>query len=116
MVSDTPPPTIQALQVSRARGSASLRGYEDASLVLSAQAGDADAFGALVDRHHHRVYGIVYRMCGPSDADDISQDVFVRALTALHGFRCRDDAGFRIWLYRITINTCINELRRRKRW
>jgi RNA polymerase sigma-70 factor, ECF subfamily len=89
--------------------------YEDAALVSAAQAGNADAYGTLVDKYHHKVFGIVYRMCGPSDADDITQEVFVRALTALRKFQFQGEASFRTWLYRIAINACINELRRRKR-
>jgi RNA polymerase sigma-70 factor (ECF subfamily) len=88
---------------------------EDAALVSSAQAGSADAFGVLVDKYHHKVFGIVYRMCGASDAEDITQEVFVRALTALRKFQFQGEASFRTWLYRIAINACINELRRRKR-
>lgn len=90
-------------------------GCEDAALVSAAQTGSADAYGTLVDKYHNKVFGIVYRMCGPSEADDITQEVFVRALTALRKFQFQGEASFRTWLYRIAINACINELRRRKR-
>ena len=87
----------------------------DASLVGAAQLGNGDAFGALVDRYHRKIYGIVYRMCGPGDADDIAQDIFIRALQALRGFKYQGEASFRTWLYKIAVNACINELRKRKR-
>lgn len=87
----------------------------DAHLVEAAQQGSNDAFGALVDRYHRRIYGVVYRMCGPVDADDITQDIFLRVLQALRGFKFQGEASFRTWLYRIAVNACINELRKRKR-
>ena len=87
----------------------------DAFLVKAAQHGNSEAFGVLVDRYHRKVYGIVYRMCGVTDADDLTQDIFVRALQALRSFKYQGEASFRTWLYRIAVNTCINELRKRKR-
>ena len=87
----------------------------DSPLVAAAQEGSAEAFGVLADKYHGSVYGIVYRMCGPQDAADLTQDVFVRALRALRKFQYQGEASFRTWLYRIAVNACINELRRRKR-
>jgi RNA polymerase sigma-70 factor (ECF subfamily) len=87
----------------------------DHALVEAAQAGDAEAFGELAERYHSNVYGIVYRMCGAGDADDLTQEIFLRALKALRKFQFHGDASFRTWLYRIAVNACINELRRRKR-
>ncbi len=87
----------------------------DAPLVAAAQQGSAEAFGVLVDKYHSKVYGIVYRMCGPADAADLTQDIFLRALRALRKFQYQGEASFRTWLYRIAVNACINELRRRKR-
>jgi len=89
---------------------------EDALHVARAQAGDAEAFTALVDKYQTKIYGIVYRMCGAGeDVHDLGQEVFVRALTALRKFQYQGEASFRTWLYRIAVNVCINELRRRKR-
>jgi len=89
---------------------------EDALHVARAQAGDAEAFTALVDKYQTKIYGIVYRMCGAGeDVADLGQEVFVRALTALRKFQYQGEASFRTWLYRIAVNVCINELRRRKR-
>ena len=87
----------------------------DAFLVSAAQHGSAEAFSVLVDRYHRKVYGIVYRMCGASDGDDLTQDIFLRALQALRSFKYQGEASFRTWLYRIAVNACINELRKRKR-
>lgn len=88
---------------------------EDVVLVQAAQAGNAEAFSALVDKYHSKVFGIVYRMCGPVEADDLTQDIFLRALTALRKFQFQGESSYRTWLYRIAVNACINELRRRKR-
>lgn len=98
-------------------GSADERGAErdDELLVEAAQGGSAEAFGELAERYHTSVYGIVCRMCGSEQADDLSQEIFLRALRALRQFQFHGDASFRTWLYRIAVNACINELRRRKR-
>jgi len=89
---------------------------EDALHVSRAQAGDSEAFAALVTKYQTKVYGIVYRMCGAGeDVADLGQEVFVRSLTALRKFQYQGEASFRTWLYRIAVNVCINELRRRKR-
>ena len=89
---------------------------QDALHVARAQSGDAEAFTALVSKYQTKVYGIVYRMCGAGeDVADLGQEVFVRALTALRKFQYQGEASFRTWLYRIAVNVCINELRRRKR-
>ena len=97
------------------RGGATAPGGADSVLVQAAQQGDIEAFGTLVDRYHTQVYGITTRMCGPAEADDLTQDVFLKVLTAVRQFQFRGDASFRTWLYRIAINTAINELRQRKR-
>ena len=88
---------------------------EDLYLVQAAQEGSSDAFSALVDKYHSKVFGIVYSMCGPMEAEDLTQDIFLRALTALRKFQFQGESSYRTWLYRIAVNACINELRRRKR-
>lgn len=88
---------------------------EDLNLVREAQAGSAEAFASIVKKYHSKVFGIVYRMCGSGEADDLTQEIFLRALTALRKFQFQGEASFRTWLYRIAVNACINELRRRKR-
>ncbi len=89
---------------------------EDALHVARAQAGDGEAFTALVRKYDSMIYGIVYRMCGAGpDVEDLGQDVFVRALTGIQRFNYQGEAGFRVWLCRIAVNACINELRRRER-
>ncbi len=87
----------------------------DQVLVEAAQEGSAEAFGILAERYHSSIYGIVYRMCGGGEASDLTQEIFLRALRALRKFQFHGEASFRTWLYRIAVNACINELRRRRR-
>ncbi len=82
-------------------------------LIEAAQEGDREAFDSLVEGHYRSVYNTSYRMLGtPGDASDATQAVFVRVWEALSSFR--GDASFSTWLYRITMNVCLDEIRRRK--
>jgi RNA polymerase sigma-70 factor (ECF subfamily) len=75
---------------------------------------DTRAFEALVERHSDQVYAIAYRMLGDAqEAEDQSQEVFVKVYRSLHRFR--GDSAFSTWLYRITVNTCLDLLGKRKR-
>ncbi len=93
----------------------SLERVPDSELVLGAQQGLERAFSAIVDRYHAKIYGLVYRMCGAKEAEDLTQDVFLRALSRLDKFELRNEASLRTWLYRIAMNVSINELRRMRR-
>src|SRR5690348_14257423 len=82
-------------------------------LVKRAQKGDADAFESLYNQHLKRVYNIAWRMMGNgADAEEIAQEVMLKAWRALPAFKL--DSAIGTWLYRITINACSDELRRRK--
>ena len=86
---------------------------EDPDLDL-ARRGDRDAFGRLVQKYQRRVYSAALHILGNhSDADDATQEAFVRAYRGLSTFDGRAD--FFTWLYRITINTALNALRSDKR-
>jgi len=86
---------------------------EDADLDRARQ-GDRDAFGRLVRRHQRRVYAAALHILGNnSDADDATQEAFVRAYRGLARFDGRAD--FFTWLYRIAVNTALNALRSGKR-
>lgn len=86
---------------------------EDPDLAQARQ-GDRDAFGRLVRRHQRRVYAAALHILGNhSDADDVTQESFVRAYRGLATFDGRAD--FFTWLYRITVNTALNALRSDKR-
>lgn len=83
-------------------------------LIDRARAGDRSAFGVLLRRHDDRMRGLAYRLLADRDAmDDALQEAYVKAYRALDRFRV--GSSFGTWLYRITYNACIDELRRRKR-
>jgi RNA polymerase sigma-70 factor (ECF subfamily) len=89
-------------------------GETAALLVARAQAGDASAFEALVRRYRKRIYALALHLTGSgSDADDITQDVFLRAYRALDTFEGRSE--FFTWVYRMTVNRSLNARRDRER-
>lgn len=75
---------------------------------------DPEAFAELVHRYQERIYHLTYRMIGKADdAEDLTQETFVRCYSALGSFRM--GARFAPWLYRIAVNLCLN-YRQRRRW
>ncbi len=85
-----------------------------ALLVARAKAGDPQAFDALVRRYRKRIFALALHLSGSeSDADDIVQDVFVRAYHALDEFEGRSE--FFTWVYRLTMNRAFDARRARKR-
>jgi len=82
---------------------------DDAELVAQAQQGDAEAFEQLLDRHQRYAFNLAYRVLGDyAEAEDVTQEAFVRAWRGLPGFR--GQARFTTWLYRIVHNLCLNRL------
>ena len=91
----------------------SVAGVDDRVLVEAAQAGDLAAFEALVRRHQAAVYRTALRLLGSSaDADDVTQDTFLRAWRALAQFRA--ESAFSTWLYRIVTRRCLDMLAARR--
>ena len=85
---------------------------EDRALVLRAKSGDAAALEELVVRHQAWIYNIAVRMLyHPQDAEDATQEILVKALTALSSHEGR--SSFRTWLYRIAVNHVLNTKRGR---
>jgi len=96
-------------------GSSPLAGEAERSLIARAAAGDVAAARALYDAHSRRVYRLAYRMCGDPDlAADLTQDVFVRVFSQLGRFR--GEAAFTTWLHRVAVTSCLNSLRKVKRF
>ncbi len=71
--------------------------------------GDVRAFERLYRAHLPKIHGLVCRMTGGVDADDLTQDVFVRAWTKLASFR--GDAAFGTWLHRLAVNVVVERFR-----
>lgn len=93
---------------------AARRGAEAAELVARAKAGDAGAFDELVRKYRPRVYSLALHLTGQaSDADDITQDAFLKAYHRLADFEGRSE--FFTWIYRITLHRALNAKRDRKR-
>ncbi|MBW2190786.1 MAG: RNA polymerase sigma factor [Deltaproteobacteria bacterium] len=90
------------------------RGAEAAELVARAKAGDTAAFDELVRKYRPRVYSLALTLTGQaSDADDITQDAFLKAYHKLPEFEGRSE--FFTWIYRITLHRALNAKRDRKR-
>ena len=82
----------------------------DEALVASARNGDFSAFERLFERHRNLVYRFVYQMSNRrDDAEDLTQEVFVRAYQNLS--RYRDEAKFTTWLLRIATNLATDRSR-----
>ena len=91
--------------------SVSNQAADEGSLIEQAQGGELAAFDQLVLRHQQEVFAVALRMLGDRDeAQDIAQDVFVRAYRAIGTFR--REAKLSTWLISITMNLCRN----RRRW
>lgn len=87
---------------------------EESDLVRRAQEGDRDAFRELVQKYQRKVYSISYGMLkNNDDALDVSQEVFVKVFRYLEKFN--HQSSFYTWLYRITVNMCIDHIRKNKR-
>jgi RNA polymerase sigma-70 factor (ECF subfamily) len=87
---------------------------DDAQVAAAAKT-NAHAFGVLYERYYARVYRYVYhRVDGVADAEDITAQVFMKALEALPSYQPGPN-GFAPWLFRITRNAVIDHYRRRKR-
>jgi RNA polymerase sigma-70 factor (ECF subfamily) len=85
---------------------------EDAALARRAASGEAEAFGVLYDRHMSAVYRYVfYRVRNEAEAEDVTSEVFMRALRAIPKYEPRQ--AFLAWLYRIARNAVIDRSRRR---
>jgi RNA polymerase sigma-70 factor (ECF subfamily) len=83
-------------------------------LVERAKRRDHVAFEALYRAHYRRVYALTLRMtCDVSRAEELTQEVFVRAWEALPGFRADSKLG--TWLHTVAVRTCLNESRATRR-
>jgi RNA polymerase sigma-70 factor (ECF subfamily) len=86
----------------------------DSELIEACQRGDSDAFRALFEQYKDRVYSIALRYSGnPAAAMDIAQDTFLKLLSRIGHYR--SEASFDSWLYRLVVNSCIDDQRRGRR-
>jgi RNA polymerase sigma-70 factor (ECF subfamily) len=86
---------------------------DELALIQDAKRGDLAAFNSLVLAYQENVFNTALRILGDDEqAADASQDAFISAFRSLNSFR---GGSFRAWLMRTVTNTCLDELRRRKR-
>jgi len=85
---------------------------EDFELLTKFKKGDQHAFELLVRKYKMTVFNTIYSIIGNAqEADDIAQEVFLKVYTKAGGFKGK--SSFSTWLYRITVNRCVDELRKR---
>lgn len=84
-------------------------------LIEACRQGDREAFRQLFELHKDRVWSVALHFIGEeSAARDITQQVFLKLFTVINQFR--GQSGFSTWLYRLTVNACLDEQRRRRRF
>ena len=87
----------------------------DEQTVRAAQRGDAEAFVRMLKHYDSRLRALAFRMLRDAVLmDDALQDASIKAYQSLRGFRGESDVG--TWLYRITYTTCLDYLRRERRF
>jgi RNA polymerase sigma-70 factor, ECF subfamily len=83
---------------------------DEDQLIRHAQAGDVEAFCRLAKNYQRRIYSLAMHYCrDPHDAEDLSQEVWLKAFKSLQGFRA--ESSFYTWLRQITINSFLNHRR-----
>jgi RNA polymerase sigma-70 factor (ECF subfamily) len=83
-------------------------------LVEKAKSGDIGAFEKLIEGHQKKVFNIALRMIGNYDeASELAQEAFLRAFKSIKSFK--GDSLFSTWIYKITTNVCLDEIRRKKK-
>ena len=88
-----------------------MEAQDDLTLVERIQGGDRDAFKELVERYQRKVYSICYGMLKDSETSlDVSQEVFIKVFRYIEKFNQK--SSFYTWLYRITVNMCIDHIRK----
>jgi len=86
----------------------------NAGVIHACQEGDREAFRLLFEAYKDRVFSIAcYSLGDKAAADDITQQIFVKLFTRIGQFR--GDSEFTTWLYRLVINSCLDERRRQRR-
>jgi RNA polymerase sigma factor (sigma-70 family) len=87
---------------------------EDQEIIEQILDGDKQAFALIIDKYKGRVLALLRKMLGPSlDLQDLAQEIFIKAYNHLQEYK--PEYSFSAWLYRITSNRSVDELRKRKR-
>lgn len=86
---------------------------DDGVLVEACRRGERRAMEALYHRYKRRVFGLVTRIVGPADSEEVAQEVFVRIFRGLGRFR--GDSQLSTWIYRLSVNAALSHVTRRPR-
>ncbi len=85
----------------------------DEELVEKVKKGDVDAYEEIVKKYENKVFGIVYHMIkNQNDVEDLAQEVFIKVYKNLSKFK--GDSSLYTWIYKITVNLCLDEMKKRK--
>jgi RNA polymerase sigma-70 factor (ECF subfamily) len=85
----------------------------DDALIMLFQSGEQEVFRYLVERYREKVRNVIFSIFNDADqVDDIAQEVFIKVYHALPNFRF--ESSFYTWVYRIAVNKCRDELRKKK--
>jgi len=87
----------------------------DAHVIRACQQGDREAFRLLFEAYKDRVFSIAFYSLGEeAAAGDVTQQIFLKLMTRIGQFR--GDSEFTTWLYRLVVNSCLDERRRQRRF
>src|SRR5688500_18057007 len=88
----------------------------DKHVIEACREGDREAFRLLFETYKDKVFSIACYLFGGDEAvaSDVSQQIFLKLMTAIGQFR--GDSAFTTWLYRLVVNACIDEQRKRRRF
>jgi RNA polymerase sigma-70 factor, ECF subfamily len=88
--------------------------HTERELIEACQRGEREAFRALFEQHKDKVYSVAFRYTGDEAlAMEIAQDTFLKLFSSITTFR--GEASFHSWLYRLVVNSCLDQRRRRCR-
>ncbi len=88
--------------------------FDEVEIVKKAKDGDKKAFEVIVKKYQNRVANLIFKIIGDSDiVEDLTQEVFLRVFESLKEYKF-SSAPY-TWIYRITVNICIDEIRKRQR-
>jgi len=88
-------------------------GQNEQILLEKAKAGDVAAFEELIEGYQKKIYNLAYRILGNyEDAGDMAQEALIRIFRSIANFK--EQSSFSTWVYRITTNVCLDEIRKKK--
>lgn len=88
-------------------------GESEQILLERSKAGDVAAFEKLIEAYQKKIFNLAFRMIGNyDDANDLAQEALIRIFRSIPNFK--GESTFSTWIYRITTNICLDEIRKRK--